>query len=471
MSYFDENTVLQINTGNNPPAKPPILLVVAILLLIPGVLSYELVTGQDSHVIAMLIAAIGGLVIIARPFWGLIFFTSLLYIRPEESITAIQGLRLPLIVSLVTIISVFFQKLLKKEPLVKTPLNIMIIGFGIAVILSAIQRGVIDVAALDVSRLVILVFLVLNLVKSPKEYKIFSIAIILLTGYVSIYSIYLYTIGGALLDHGEFRSQATGIFSDPNDLAGTIVAGLGMSLFQARAETKKLRLFYIIMSILFIYSIILTNSRGGLLSLILVLGCYIYISVPKKIYSITILVVMSMIFLLKGGRSTNFDATEESANSRFWFWSTGVEELVHRPLFGVGYGGFPEINGGMTAHNSFVLCFGETGLVGYFFWLGCLYYSLGYFLPKNKKNIMTEKDKLEILGNKLALCGFLFSAFWISRTYIPVLYLLISLPIAKEISCGSYQYKKFLPKRDYINIIVINILSILLIYIIAIKYR
>jgi putative inorganic carbon (HCO3(-)) transporter len=134
---------------------------------------------------------------------------------------------------------------------------------------------------------------------------------------------------------------------------------------------------------------------------------------------------------------TSFDAGEESANSRFWFWVNGVEQMAHRPLLGVGYGGFPDLNDGMTAHNSFVLCFAETGLIGYFFWMGCIYYC---FKRRAESAVARHEGETggeadaggeSLLGARLALAGFLVAAFWISRTYVPVLYLLFSLPAAQ----------------------------------------
>ena len=62
------------------------------------------------------------------------------------------------------------------------------------------------------------------------------------------------------------------------------------------------------------------------------------------------------------------DTNEELANSRFRFWNRGTEWFLANPVTGIGYGQFPEMNGGLTAHNTFVLCYTELGLPGYFCW-------------------------------------------------------------------------------------------------------
>ena len=43
--------------------------------------------------------------------------------------------------------------------------------------------------------------------------------------------------------------------------------------------------------------------------------------------------------------------------------------LKAQPILGVGYGQFVDHHP-LTAHNSLVLCFAETGLLGSFFWVG-----------------------------------------------------------------------------------------------------
>ena len=97
------------------------------------------------------------------------------------------------------------------------------------------------------------------------------------------------------------------------------------------------------------------------------------IAIPLAM-ALAIAVTVGFVFLVLGpSRMTTFDSTEASANMRFWYWSFGVELLFQHPIFGAGYGQFLELNHGMLAHNSFVQCFAELGLVGYFFWIEIMF--------------------------------------------------------------------------------------------------
>jgi putative inorganic carbon (hco3(-)) transporter len=459
-----------------PPSKSPVLLILCLLVLIPGLITYTMANSNEWRETAIVLAIIAGGIIIARPFWGLLIFIALLYTRPEESINELAGLRIPLIVSVVTLVAAIFQKLLAREVFAKTPLNGMIIGFGASAVFSAMSSGLASVAAQDVGRLVIIVLLMVNLVNTPKRYQQVSTTILAFTLYLSAYSIYLYFTGGALNEHGLLRSQATGIFSDPNDIAGTIVAGLGLTLFRARMEQKFLRWVYIFISVVFFWAILLTNSRGGLVALMLLAIIFVFLTVRNKLKALSILLVAVVpLMLLSSSRMRNFDSGDESANQRFWYWTNGIDQLIQNPLLGVGYQSFTEVNGGMTAHNSFVLCFAETGLIGYFFWMGCFYYT---FRTSRKSepgsdSDASKKQALELLGTRVALIGFLASAFWISRTYVPILYLLISLPITQQLANPQDKKNEPVPTplREWGRITLICLGSILAIYIYALRNR
>jgi O-antigen ligase len=107
--------------------------------------------------------------------------------------------------------------------------------------------------------------------------------------------------------------------------------------------------------------------------------------------------------------------------------------LKQSPIFGIGKNRFAEYSeSGKVAHNSYVHCYAELGLFGYFFWLGLLYASLkdGRALGKLTPS-ESDPDPAEIarLSKVLltALIGYLVSALFLSRTYTPLLFILIGM--------------------------------------------
>jgi O-antigen ligase len=177
------------------------------------------------------------------------------------------------------------------------------------------------------------------------------------------------------------------------------------------------------------YAIFLSQSRGAMLGAASLLFFLVrdWLGTTKT----TVLMALGGAGFIAasaiGGRAIS--SKEQSAAERIEAWSVGLELLKWKPVFGIGYGNFTDHNP-LTAHNSFVLCFAELGLVGYFLWIGMIvltYKSLSAVIdcmPKrNSHRLMAE-----LLRNSLV--GFLVCAWFLSRTYQPVLYFLLALCIS-----------------------------------------
>jgi putative inorganic carbon (HCO3(-)) transporter len=131
-----------------------------------------------------------------------------------------------------------------------------------------------------------------------------------------------------------------------------------------------------------------------------------------------------------GGRQLT--GGDDSATGRVQAWSEGLQMLKAQPVLGVGYGQFVDHNA-LTAHNSFVLCFSETGLLGYFFWLGLLLASFICLRTMRALPLVEpiDTDITQWAGIlQLSLFAFLAAAFFLSRTFVPMLYLLLGLVVA-----------------------------------------
>lgn len=466
-------------------AVSPLLLVLA-AVIVPIALAFGSALADETQILGVVLAAIGLVVILAQPFYGLLFFVALLYTRPEEAIPTLADMHFTLAVSVVTLIGMWFQMFTRRQALVHPPYLFMIVAFGLVAIVSGAQNNNMDQAAQDIGRLVILVILILNLVRTPAQYRIFVSVVLIFSAYLAGYSAYLYFTGKGLSEQmgntgSDFlRAQATGIFSDPNDVASTIAAGLGLTLSRLPGAGKLMRGFYIALGAVMVWAIFLTNSRGGMLALMAVLFGFFFISLKNKKVAIVLGVIASLAALTAGsGHMTNFDSSEASANSRFHYWHTAFDLLVQHPLLGVGYDGFIPANNGMTAHNSFALCYGETGLIGFFFWMGALYYCFrrpprATTEPGAGKESAhgTDTESRDLLGARLGLAGYLVASFWLSHTYEPVMYVLMPLPILAQ-TCRAPEmdiYKGISPWKDWRNIAVLAGSAILFIEIMADHY-
>lgn len=454
-------------------ATPPLFLFLLVGVLIPLVLSFGFVLMPEMRVAAAVFGLLAVMLIFASPFWGLVAFVGLLYTRPEELFPAMAGMRLTLIFSMVTLVALIFRMLIRREAPVKTPLVYLMAGFSLVIILSSMTTGMLSLAVEVTLKLFVLVLLILNLVKQRDRYHAFVTSLIVFTGYLAAYSIYLYFTGGAMMYMRTIeRSMATGIFSDPNDLAASVLGGLALALTRIATAKPSSKPFYVLISSVMIWSIFLTNSRGGLLAMLIVFFSYFLVFSKRKGLALAIAGAVCLLFLVAApSRMKDFDTQEESANSRFHFWANGIDMLESDPLLGSGFNTFADHNNDFTAHNSFVLCFAELGLTGYFFWMGILYYAYRRRPEKEIGVEMTDSetdiDRRELLGARLALTGFLAACFWISRTYVPIMYMLMCLPIAQQLSAtGRTSLFQLSPKelrQDWGRIALLCIGSIILI--------
>ena len=142
-----------------------------------------------------------------------------------------------------------------------------------------------------------------------------------------------------------------------------------------------------------------------------------------------------------GGRSIS-DAGESAAH-RIDYWNLGLHLTASHPLFGVGFGNFHNLNvsTGQTAHNTFMLCAAELGLVGLFLFTSLLVFSL----QSVSEAVETNGDAPDVrglaTGLRAAFAGFLTCAWFLSRLYDPLLYILLGLCLASGYAAGRAQSK------------------------------
>jgi O-antigen ligase len=144
---------------------------------------------------------------------------------------------------------------------------------------------------------------------------------------------------------------------------------------------------------LFGVGVYLTHSRGAVVAIALLLVIVLRKrvgTIPAGIVS-GICVAALIGFGITGGRPLS----AESGADRLELWRVGIDILKARPFFGVGLGNFPEYSPTHhTAHNSFVLCFSELGLIGFSFWVCMIVASLATLRKLRQHGLSTRQQML-----------------------------------------------------------------------------
>jgi O-antigen ligase len=232
----------------------------------------------------------------------------------------------------------------------------------------------------------------------------------------------------------ETRIQYLGIFNDPNDLGLLFIIVLPMALFLS-SRGGWLGLRRLSAAGVLVYGIYLTASRGALLAIVAIGAVWLW---QRRGLVMAGLLGTGMLgaLLMLPSRMANIDASESSAAGRVDAWYAGLEMFLAHPLLGVGPLQFADYNANLTAHNSFVLVLAETGIIGFTIWLAFVFYGFRMVLavirhrPELDGDVAIANWKTErSLATTLLLSqvGFYSAAFFLSRSYVILLYLLAAL--------------------------------------------
>ncbi len=166
------------------------------------------------------------------------------------------------------------------------------------------------------------------------------------------------------------RIRGAGFLSDPNDLAQILLIALPL-IFIAWRRGRAVSNFVVVLvpAALLLWTTFLTHSRGGLLAL-----AAVALMAARKKIGTTASTALAAIFIFgmlaldfTGGRGIS----AADGADRLEAWANGLEMFKSAPLFGIGFNNFTDLYE-ITAHNSFVLCLAELGLLGSTLWLALL---------------------------------------------------------------------------------------------------
>ncbi len=255
----------------------------------------------------------------------------------------------------------------------------------------------------------------------------------------------------------EGRVRYIGELHDPNEVALTVCAGgvgllIGFALRRRRAASQIAMGFGVL---LVIGTIVLTQSRGGLVAAMLVPGVYIV-----RRYGIAAIIPAAMlaipVLLLTGRSGSNADM---STTLRYEAWAAGLDMFKHSPVFGVGARMFTDHHY-LTAHNSYVLTLAELGIVGMFLFMALIYLcikTLWVGLRVLKDIPGTAAAQVWGMALMSAMCGIAFQINTLSMAYHSVVWLFFGLVGAWYSSVRTHKPDLVIKIRlpDFIALLVI----------------
>jgi len=178
-------------------------------------------------------------------------------------------------------------------------------------------------------------------------------------------------LAGGIIITPTLRIRGLGVIQDPNDFGQLLICTIPLLWLRWKPGSYVFNFLLTLLPASFLlYGIYLTRSRGTLVALLAVL---IFAFKDRlSVFGSAVLGTGALAGLLASG-VTGGRGISEDDGSRINLWAQSLNAFRHRPILGIGLGQTPEITDThQTAHNSFVLSFTETGVIGYFFFIALL---------------------------------------------------------------------------------------------------
>ena len=393
---------------------------------------------------------------------ALAVYTFLLVSRLPELFSFIGVFRPVLLVALLTVALAWTLPRMGLDAMLGAPESRAVLGI-FALVLASIPTSYwpgasFRFAVFGFSKTVIFFFLLLYCLRTFRELRHCVLAFVGSAAALEL---------GVLLFNVKERVRITGMY-DPNDLAFVMVCTLPVAITLLMLERGFWRYAMIAIVPLALVTIIMTKSRGGFISL-LVVGAITLGKLPSRIPLLRTGLVVGgvLVFALFAPQSYwdrittiwgqdqpqvegqiqssepgQVEYVEQGFSARWRLWLTGLRLMLEHPILGVGANAFVMAEQGETfekgsglhgwkgAHNSFTQVGAELGIAGFVLFVYLLYRAV-----RNYRMVIRLAGPVPQLryhlwaahGLEAATYGYIIAGAAINQGYSAILYYLVAM--------------------------------------------
>jgi O-antigen ligase len=314
------------------------------------------------------------------PFWGLMMFTFVLFVAPQNFVPALGAL-MPAKLSMgVAIIAYLISA--RHFPVTPTvQWAIALTGCAILSIPLGFWPGGSVSTFFDYFGKSLVVFLLIaSVVDTPRRLKILIGSMAAWGTVAAVYAIDQYRTGALDPTGQRIEGFNSPLASNPNDLALTlnILLGLALGLLPIVRQRSRRMLLLAVMAVT-VAGIVASFSRGGFITLFAVgLWWAIRTARTRGIQAVAAVALVGVVLLAAapstyvGRLTTIFDSESDETGSwseRWELMGTALGYIAERPLFGVGLGNSRHVTvarGGLNreTHNAYLKAGAELGVGG-----------------------------------------------------------------------------------------------------------
>lgn len=320
---------------------------------------------------------------------GLLAFTAVLLIRPQDQVPGLASLHLAEVCAFIGIGPMLLHRFARRRPVFRvTPETIGLAVFGLAIVgtipFSIWPGGALQEFADSYLKVLIVFVLMLNTLTTPQRLERITWLILLCTGYVAARGVFDYVRGVNLVEGGRLGGPISGIFGNPNDLAlnmVTFMPAAAIVLMSPRHSPWRRATAGVIVALM-MAAVVFTKSRGGVMGLLVMLLALAVLGrkVRPGFGAIVVATVLAATPFMPGSfwvRMTSIVDEQQdqkqftgSREARRIVMQEGIETFLERPLTGVGAGQFKNYNPTgrrekwRETHNALIQVAADTGIAG-----------------------------------------------------------------------------------------------------------
>ncbi|MBJ2144908.1 O-antigen ligase family protein [Vibrio sp. IB15] len=374
--------------------RTPLILGLSFLSLVIGAAWY--LVPHPVVVIVLAFIPLGALFVVNRAFYFVLLFVVFSFFRIHEALPVLYPMKIPLLLSIGALSALLWHAFVSKELKIfwHHSFNWLAI-FWVLTIIGIVFASNRPIALAEFKgiywKIIVMTLAIMWLVNTTEDLAKTAMMIIYAGALVSTIAVYN-SINGIGLVEGTrvtIGRDFGSMLGDPNDLALVLMFPLAFTISQA--STSGIPLFKRIISgfvcVLLLAAIIATQSRGGLLGCIAVIGIFAWKWVHSKLLLMPGGAIAAVVLYLVAGISDRAsggaaeEGIDESAMGRIYAWEAAFKMALDNPLTGVGLNNFYSNYFFYSAywdglnhavHSTWFGVLAETGFIGLIIFVGLI---------------------------------------------------------------------------------------------------
>ncbi len=324
-------------------------------------------------------------------------------------------------------------------------MNMGILVFMLIGLISVINSPIYEIAfhglVSKVLEWFIIYFLILE-VFNKKKYLMLALTVLIITAFSTVLDSfwqYYFTQKDIFFGHTLGAGlRATAAFKTPNGLAAYLTLFVPIAIsFVFYAKRKIIKVLFLLISFLSMWSLMITFSRGGFLGILVGLFFFVYFwilqrKVVKRKYKIimivaVLLVCLLSIYILMNSHVVDLLNRKGTAESRISIWVESMQLVKDRPVFGHGINTYMRIfqayrrvpsSSPTFAHNCYIQMAMEVGILGLVAFLFIIFKLFYEFFKKQKLLFFTSGNlRVVSFGILSGIVAFLTHSFFDNNLY------------------------------------------------------